>query len=74
MDYDHLAANGVSFHAPLFGAAPARFAYGRDPFGNVDRAARARAERADRPALRRLASRGGMGHDRRSAATEVALD
>ena len=35
VDYERLAANGVSFNAPLFGAAPARFAYGRDPFGNV---------------------------------------
>jgi catechol 2,3-dioxygenase-like lactoylglutathione lyase family enzyme len=35
VDYEHLRANGVSFNAPLFGAAPSRFAYGRDPFGNV---------------------------------------
>jgi catechol 2,3-dioxygenase-like lactoylglutathione lyase family enzyme len=34
-DYEHLAGNGVSFNTPLFGGAPARFAYGRDPFGNV---------------------------------------
>ena len=34
-DYDHLAANGVKFNAPPFGASPSRFAYGRDPFGNV---------------------------------------
>jgi catechol 2,3-dioxygenase-like lactoylglutathione lyase family enzyme len=34
-DYEHLAANGVAFNTPLFGGAPARFAYGRDPFGNV---------------------------------------
>ena len=34
-DYDHLAANGVKFNAPPFGASPTRFAYGRDPFGNV---------------------------------------
>jgi catechol 2,3-dioxygenase-like lactoylglutathione lyase family enzyme len=34
-DYDYLAANGVVFNAPPFGAAPQRFAYGRDPFGNV---------------------------------------
>jgi len=34
-DYDHLAANGVVFNAAPFGAAPQRFAYGRDPFGNV---------------------------------------
>ena len=35
VDYEHLAKNGVAFNAPLFGAAPSRFAYGRDPFGNV---------------------------------------
>ncbi len=34
-DYDHLAANGVAFNAAPFGEAPQRFAYGRDPFGNV---------------------------------------
>jgi len=34
-DYDELVAKGVSFNAPPFGAAPSRFAYGRDPFGNV---------------------------------------
>lgn len=34
-DYDRLSANGVAFNAELFGAAPGRFAYGRDPFGNV---------------------------------------
>jgi len=34
-DYEKLAANGVVFNAPLLGAAPSRFAYGRDPFGNV---------------------------------------
>ena len=34
-DYDHLAANGVKFNAQPFGASPLRFAYGRDPFGNV---------------------------------------
>lgn len=34
-DYDHLQENGVVFNAALFGAAPSRFAYGRDPFGNV---------------------------------------
>jgi len=34
-DYDHLAANGVVFNAAPFGAAPQRFAYGRDSFGNV---------------------------------------
>ena len=34
-DYEHLVSLGVAFNAALFGAAPARFAYGRDPFGNV---------------------------------------
>ena len=34
-DYQFLAENGVVFNTPLFGGAPARFAYGRDPFGNV---------------------------------------
>jgi catechol 2,3-dioxygenase-like lactoylglutathione lyase family enzyme len=34
-DYDQLASKGVVFNAPLFGEAPSRFAYGRDPFGNV---------------------------------------
>ena len=34
-DYEHLVAHGVVFNTPLFGASPARFAYGRDPFGNV---------------------------------------
>lgn len=34
-DYDHLGANGVTWNAEPFGASPARFAYGRDPFGNV---------------------------------------
>ena len=34
-DYEELAAHDVVFKAPLFGAAPSRFAYGRDPFGNV---------------------------------------
>jgi len=34
-DYDFLAANGVKFNAALFGTSPTRFAYGRDPFGNV---------------------------------------
>ena len=34
-DYQSLEAAGVEFNAPLFGAAPSRFAYGRDPFGNV---------------------------------------
>ena len=35
VDYAHLAAHGVVFNAPPFGEAPSRFAYGRDPFGNV---------------------------------------
>ena len=34
-DFEYLAANGVVFNSPLFGSAPSRFAYGRDPFGNV---------------------------------------
>ena len=34
-DYQQLADNGVSFNSALFGGAPGRFAYGRDPFGNV---------------------------------------
>lgn len=34
-DFARLEAAGVEFNAPLFGAAPTRFAYGRDPFGNV---------------------------------------
>ncbi|MBK6286385.1 MAG: VOC family protein [Gammaproteobacteria bacterium] len=34
-DYDRLAAHGVVFNAAPFGASPQRFAYGRDPFGNV---------------------------------------
>ena len=34
-DYDHLKANGVKWNAEPFGEAPSRFAYGRDPFGNV---------------------------------------
>lgn len=34
-DYANLASNGVAFNAALMGAAPGRFAYGRDPFGNV---------------------------------------
>jgi len=35
VDYARLEEAGVVFNAPLFGAAPSRFAYGRDPFGNV---------------------------------------
>lgn len=34
-DYARLSAAGVRFNAPLFGTSPGRFAYGRDPFGNV---------------------------------------
>jgi len=30
-----LEAAGVEFNAANFGASPSRFAYGRDPFGNV---------------------------------------
>ena len=34
-DYTRLQEAGVVFNAPLFGSGPTRFAYGRDPFGNV---------------------------------------
>jgi len=34
-DFEQLSSHGVEFNTPLFGGAPARFAYGRDPFGNV---------------------------------------
>jgi catechol 2,3-dioxygenase-like lactoylglutathione lyase family enzyme len=34
-DYAMLKDAGVEFNTPLFGGAPSRFAYGRDPFGNV---------------------------------------
>lgn len=34
-DFEHLSANGVTFNTQPFGEAPARFAYGRDPFGNI---------------------------------------
>ena len=34
-DYDHLASHGVAFNTPAMGEAPGRWAYGRDPFGNV---------------------------------------
>ena len=34
-DYDHLAGSGVAFNTPPMGESPARWAYGRDPFGNV---------------------------------------
>ncbi len=33
-DYEHLEKAGVAFYSPM-GAAPGRWAYGRDPFGNV---------------------------------------
>lgn len=34
-DYALLKSAGVVFNAELMGGAPDRFAYGRDPFGNV---------------------------------------
>lgn len=34
-DFALLESAGVKFNTPLFGAAPSRFSYGRDPFGNV---------------------------------------
>ena len=34
-DYDHLVAHGVAFNTPPMGEAPHRWAYARDPFGNV---------------------------------------
>ena len=34
-DYDHLVAHGVAFNTPPMGEAPNRWAYARDPFGNV---------------------------------------
>ena len=34
-DFETLKKAGVAFNTPLFGASPSRFAYGRDPFGNV---------------------------------------
>ena len=34
-DYDHLLAHGVRFNTPPMGETPSRWAYGRDPFGNV---------------------------------------
>ncbi len=34
-DYSVLQQNGVVFNAALLGGPPSRFAYGRDPFGNV---------------------------------------
>ena len=34
-DYEHLAAHGVRFNTPPMGESPGRWAYGRDPFGNV---------------------------------------
>lgn len=35
IDYSRLSGAGVEFNAALLGGAPARFAYGRDPFGNI---------------------------------------
>ena len=35
VDYDRLAEGGVTFNADLLGGPGDRFAYGRDPFGNV---------------------------------------
>ena len=43
---------GVVFNAPLFGASPSRFAYGRDPFGNVIELLEHKSEWAGRAALR----------------------
>ena len=34
-DYNRLSEAGVTFNADLLGGAPGRFAYGRDPFGNI---------------------------------------
>ncbi len=34
-DYDHLAGHGVVFNTPAMGEPGTRWAYGRDPFGNV---------------------------------------
>ena len=34
-DYASLAEAGVVFNADLLGPVASRFAYGRDPFGNV---------------------------------------
>jgi glyoxylase I family protein len=34
-DYDHLRKHGVAFNTPPMGETPSRWAYGRDPFGNV---------------------------------------
>ena len=34
-DYEELEEAGVQFNGPPMGAAPNRWAYGRDPFGNV---------------------------------------
>ena len=34
-DYDLLRAHGVAFNTPPMGESPSRWAYGRDPFGNV---------------------------------------
>ena len=34
-DYDHLQKNGVVWNSPAVGGTGSRWAYGRDPFGNV---------------------------------------
>jgi glyoxylase I family protein len=34
-DYQRLSEAGVVFNSALIGASPGRFAYGRDPFGNI---------------------------------------
>ncbi len=34
-DYASLTAAGVAFNTPVQGDSPSRWAYGRDPFGNV---------------------------------------
>ncbi len=34
-DYEHLSKNGVSFNSPPMGGDGGRWAYGRDPFGNI---------------------------------------
>jgi|SRR5262245_33959492 len=34
-DYEHLVKHGVAFNTSPMGESPARWAHGRDPFGNV---------------------------------------
>lgn len=34
-DYEHLSKHGVVFNTPAIGGEGTRWAYGRDPFGNV---------------------------------------